>query len=131
MKHHSFNELRKKNHSHSTKTRRKKNERQINKNRYSAGLTSMNFQTCYDLMAYESALLSWVPYMDRNYWNHICNSLRNKRRPGAPPRANLDGTFTFSIHLLIALTHVTYIIQNNNSYHLQHSPAIKALEYEY
>ena len=62
------------------------------KNRYSAGLTSMNFQTCYDLMAYESALLSWVPYMDRNYWNHICNSLRNKRRPGAPPRANLDGT---------------------------------------
>lgn len=51
----------------------------------------MNFQTCYDLMAYESALLSWVPYMDRNYWNYICNSLRTKRRSGVPPRANLDG----------------------------------------
>jgi hypothetical protein len=28
--------------------------------------------------------------MDRNYWNHICNSLNQRRRPGTPPRANLD-----------------------------------------
>ena len=36
--------------------------------------------------------------MDRNYWNHICNSLRNKRRPDAPPRANLDGNNSLNMN---------------------------------
>eukprot|EP00939_MAST-03C_sp_MAST-3C-sp1_P000657 g657.t1 len=57
---------------------------------YAGGSRSMDFEIAEEIFMYKPALLSWVPYFDRNYFDFVCKSLTVRRKGKFRTRYNPD-----------------------------------------